>query len=273
MVEIDYLSNPNEWQAFSHPDLARSKPDELFDQCFSEDYDRLQKAIWGRIIQVHGTLYTLRQLRGFPFEFLYGPYDMEFWRLVYGNFRDLACVALHGLVTDSGEDVHSIPSFKNKILKANWLCPERRDLLITTLRNLKFDDEVKGAALRVKRLRDTCIAHSLLDKNNVPMSELVKPVEMEELWLLYHAAKALFGAVSFGGAYVTLAGDLMPSTVRGVPKRTCLDKVLDGIVHENPIVNMPERKPQVWSMRRTQMTPERVGVMNDLRKRIGLPQA
>lgn len=273
MNTSDYLKDLNKWQAYSHPALADCKPEELFKTSFCERYCRLHNNLWWRIIRVHGTLYTLGQLNSFPFDRLYAPYEMEFWRLVIRNFLDIACLMLHGLVNDTGEDVHGILWFKNDIIKARWLCSEKFGLFKNTLRERKFDKVVESIAKRVEKIRHSHIAHPLIDKQSGSPKEALAGVSLEELRQLFDAVHSLFGALSFGSAYCTLAGDLMPSTVGGQPTRTCLDKVLDAVVRDSYFVNQPERRKQWWPERRKRMPAEKLQVMNDLRKRIGLPEA
>src|SRR5438128_1729466 len=118
---MDYLLNLENWQAASHPELAELKPIKLFGADFVERYQRLHNDLWQRIIRLHGTVHTLEQLQEFPFDYLYAPNDMEFWRLVVENFLDTASLMLHGLVNDAGDDVHSLLSFRDAIVQGNWV--------------------------------------------------------------------------------------------------------------------------------------------------------
>ena len=109
----DYLRNPDKWQAHGHPSLTSCKPEALFEASFCERYYRLHKDLSWRVIRLHGTLHTLEQLDQFPFDFIYAPSEMEFWRLVFENFVDGSVLLLHGLAIDTGTNVHSLKSFKN----------------------------------------------------------------------------------------------------------------------------------------------------------------
>jgi hypothetical protein len=273
MKRIDYLENLGKWQASSHPALADAKPEALFEPGFVEKYLRFHKDLWWRIIRVHGTLCTLDKLKEFPFDNLYAPNGMEFWRLLIENFLDIACLMLHGLVSDTGSSVLSIPSFRDEIIKAPWLFPQKLELLKKTLRQCKFGPHVQSIADRVKDIRCNRIAHRLIEWQSGGPLQAFAEVSLEEIWRLFDATHSLFGALSFGSAYVTLAGDLIPSTVGGQPTRTCLDEVLDAVLRDNVFVNMPERRAKWWPVHRERMKPKDLQVMNELRKRIGLPEA
>jgi hypothetical protein len=274
----DYLENLNKWQAISHPDLAESKPEQLLEAGFVERYNRLHHDLWWRIIRVHGTLYTLKQLKEFPFDYVYPPGHMEFWRLVVENFIDTACLMLDGLVNDKGKDVHTLRTFRNEII-TNWKTQAKAEpvddpvakleLLKSTLRERKFDEEVDSIAERVHKIRDN-IAHRLIERQNGSPKEALIGVSLEELWKLFYAAHSLFSALSFGGGYVTLAGDLMPGTVGGKPTRTCLDGVLDAVLRDSALVNRPERRAQWWPDEREHIPPKVLQIMNEMRKRVGL---
>ena len=121
MDKIDLLCDLERWQACSHPVLADRRPHELFEASFVERYERLHKDLLYRLIRVQGTISTLERLRRFPFAVLYSPGEMEFWRLVIENFVDTAVLMLHGLVNDTGPDVHTLTAFRSEIVKGPWL--------------------------------------------------------------------------------------------------------------------------------------------------------
>jgi hypothetical protein len=273
MKRIDYLENLDKWYASSHPELADAKPETLFEPGFAEKYLRLHNDLWRRIIRVHGTLCALDELKEFPFDNLYAPDGMEFWRLVIENFLDMACLMLHGLVSDTKPDELSIPTFRAKIIKAPWLSPQKLGMLKKTLKQCGFDAHVQSIADRVKDIRHNRIAHRLIDWQSGGPFQAYAGVSLEDIWRLFGATHSLFGALSFGAAYCTLAGDLMPGMVGGQPTRTCLDEVLDAVLRDNLFVKMPERRAEWWPVHRECMKPKDLQVMNDLRKRIGLPEA
>lgn len=269
----EYLKNLGQWQASSHPELAERKPEELFEAPFAERYKRLHENLWFRISRVHGTLCTIEQLEQFPFDYLYGPMDMEFWRLITDNFIDIVILMLDGLVNDKGNDVHTILWFHDDIMRGPWLCKEKRELLQQTLKERKFDDSIEIIAKRVKEIRDNFIAHQLIDRQSGSPKEAIAGVSLKELRQLFDAVHSLFGALSFGSAYCTLSGDMIPGTIGGKPTRTCLDKVLDAVLRDSFFVNQPELRKEWWFIDRQCMTAEKIQLMNDLRKRIGLPEA
>ena len=273
MNEPDYLERLDKLWACSHPKLANAKPKELFSPDYVGRYRRLHEDLWWRIVRVHGTLHTLDQLKAFPFEHLYAPNEMEFWRLVVRNFLDMACILLHGLLSDESANAQTIPRFKNEVIRAPWLDDTKRQLLQRTLGERKFDKVADSIADRVRAIRHRRIAHRLRDKEGDAAKEQLAAVSLDELHRLFNAAHGLFGALCFGSAYATLAGDLMPCTVGGKPARTCLDEILDAVLRDSYFVNRPERRGHWWPLDRKHMDPKELELMNDLRKRVGLPEA
>ncbi len=268
----NYLTDLEKWQAVSHRDLANRKPTELFPQDFAEAYQRLHNDLWYRIVRLHGTIYTLEQLEDFPFDHLYAPNGMEFWRLVVRNFLEMAIILFYGLISDTGDDAHTIRKFKNEVVKGPWLDQQMRDLCMQTLQERKFDKKTNIIAKRVQQIRHNAIAHRLVDMETGLAKEQLLGVKLQELRNLFDATHRLFGALSFGSAYLTLAGDLMPATVGGKPTRTCLDEVLDAVLRDSYFVNEPERD-QWWHEMRKRMSPEELQLLNKYRKRLGLPEA
>lgn len=267
------LNDLTRWQATSTGKLAKLKPDQLFAQPFLDRYQRLHRDLWHRIIRVHGTISTLETMQSFPFDFLYRPNDMEFWRLVKHNFLEMAAVLLHGLINDQGEHKHTLLSFKNDILRADWIDEALRCSYRETLQDCKLDEAIRDIAGRIGTLRNSIIAHRLIDRRTGDFTSSHKPVNLAELRLLFDATHAMFGALCFGGAFATLSGDLMPGTVGGKLMPTCLETVLNAVLRDSDFVNEPERRGQYWPGLREYLDDERVRVMNECRRRIGLSEA
>src|SRR5207245_622145 len=135
---------------------------------------------------------------------IYGPGEMEFWRLAIENFLDTVVLMLHGLVNDTGADVHTLPAFRSDIIQAPWLREEDRESLKKTFRERKFDAVVKSIAERVESIRHSRIAHRLVDRNSGRLEEPAAGVSLDELRQLFDATHLVFGALSFGGTYITL---------------------------------------------------------------------
>lgn len=269
----EYRNNPGQWQASSHPELAERKPEELFVPEFAERYKLLHNDIWLRIIRIHGSLYSLEKLDQFQFDYIYGPYNMEFWHLVLDNFFDIAILLLDGLLNDSGPHVYTLRMFKNDIMRAHWLEINKREMLQQTLRERKFNDEIVKISKMVSIIRNNFIAHQLIDKQKCNPNEVPAEMNIKELRKLFNATHSLFGAISFGSSYSTLSIDMMPGTIGGQLRRSCLDTVLDAVLKDSEFVNKPERRGQWWPIDRECMDAERIRIMNELRKRIGLPEA
>jgi hypothetical protein len=147
------------------------------------------------------------------------------------------------------------------------------NVLMQTLRARKFDRGVESVGERVQDIRHHRIAHRSFDKQTGYLKHQLTGVSLRELRDMFDAAHSLFGALSFGSAYVTLAGDLVPGTVGGKPTRTCLDDVLDAVIRDSYFANMPERLAQWWPSYHQRMAAQESKTMNELRRRVGLLEA
>ncbi len=257
------------WQAHSHSELANKPAEELFSADFAVKYCRLHADIWYHMIRLHGTICALETIRDFPFEYIYGPDEMEFWHLVTENFWDTATLLLHNLAVDQGRDVHSLPSFKTLCFEAQWTDSTLRETFQQTLRQIDFDKHIKAIGPKITAIRHEQIAHRLKCKETgLPIA--VAHVSLSELKYLYRVTHALFGTLTFGFACPTLTGDMMPLLADGAQLRSSLDCVLDAVARDSEFVNRPERKKEWWTQIKSLMTSQDLCVLNDLRKRIGL---
>jgi hypothetical protein len=271
MDKCDLLDDLDKWQACSRSKLADMEPASLFESAFAQRYGRLHTDYWHRLCHIHGSLFSLEQLSDFPFDLIYGPGQWEFWRYVIVNFSDAIVLKLHGLLSDTGDDVHTLRSLRNEIVKGPWLLKDHRDLFMRTLVECKFDKEVESIAESVKQIRPH-IAHTLVDRATGDVKRPQVEITFREVMKLFDAVHALFGALSFGRVYLTLVGDLTPSTVGGCPTRTCLDMVLDAVLRGSNFVNMSELRRDYWPMERAHLDKDTLNLLNKLRKRVELPE-
>lgn len=273
MTVMSDLNNSQPWEAASHPELAKRKPDELFEPEFAERYEKLHDDIWQRMARLHGTIVTLETMADFPFNDLYGPNDMEFWHLVSANFFEMAILLMHGLTNDSG-DANTLKRLNKHIgRQCNWRDDSLRKVFVGTKRARKFDRTQKEIQKRIEGLRHQRIAHRPVDWRTGSPKQPIPGVTLEELRKVFDKTHDLFDALSFGIEYETLMGDYGPGTVRGKPIPTSLDRVLDAVIRDSDVVNRPERRRESWPIALKHMAPEKLKILNELRKRVGLPEA
>ncbi|MCH8146830.1 MAG: hypothetical protein IH987_02415 [Planctomycetes bacterium] len=274
MNSNDYLKNLDRWQAGSDPRLQDRKPEDLFSPEFAACYIELHQDLYQRIIHLHESILTLDRLGEFPFDSLYGHIVGEFWRLAWANFSEMAILLMHGLVTDHTREANTLPRLRNKIaIASNWRDDSLREVFRDSVRIRKFDKTEKEVQERITRLRNERIAHRLVDWRTRSPKQPMPGVTLKELRKVFDKMHDLFGALSFGSSYVTLMGDYVPGTVGSKPTRTSLDDVLDAVARDSDFVNQPERRGQWWPIDREHMAPEELRTMNELGKRVGLPEA
>ncbi len=266
-----YWEDLSKWYACSHSELLTTKPEDLFESHFAERYTQLHQRLWWQVIHLHEALLTLEQLRAAPLDDLYAPQQMEFWHVVIRNLLDAACLRLHSLVKPPAADEHNLHSFRDEIMKASWRSENRKQVLRKTLRELRFLQGCKHIVERVKAVRNRRVAHQLRQSVSEPLAP--EFVSLDDLWELFDAAHAYFGALTFGANCATLAGDLIPTRHGGEVSRSCFDKVIDAILKDNWLVSLPEKNPQKWARMKQRRGEGFVAKVNAWRQRVGLREA
>ncbi len=269
----DLYKDLSKWQAYSHPHLANKDVEELLLPDDAKRYKAMHDNLWYRLIHVHESIVALETLQKVANGGLHGT--EEFWDLVRMNFGGMAIVMLNALLSDSGTDSLTIRRLGN-LLKTKggfkWQDEEARDMLTRELKERRFDAHLKELAEHVKQIRNSVIAHVLIDPQTALPKDVMPEITLAELRKLYDATQLLFGAITLGGSRLTLSGDFIPAVSNGQRVPNPLDRVLDAVLKDNDWVNMPERHPDRWYWIR-KCKPETVARVNELRKRIGLPEA
>ena len=266
-----YLRDLSKWYASSHPELAATKPEELFEPSFADRYTQLHQRLWRQVIHLHETLLTLEQLREARLDDLFAPQEMQFWHVVIRNLLDAACLRLHSLAKHPAGDEHNLHSVRAEVMQASWRSRAKKKILTQTLKQRGFLRGCKHIVERVKAIRNKRVAHQVRQRDSEPLAP--EFASLDELWELFEGAHADFGALTFGGTYATLAGDLIPSPEgRGV-SRSCFDVVLGAIRKDYWLVALPEKNPRKWARMKERRGEAFVAKVNAWRQRVSLPEA
>ncbi len=249
------------------------RPEDLLKQESLEAYYDLHTNIWHRLVHLNDTIITLEKITEFPFDYFYGPNKMTFWYTLYWNFTYAAVILAHGLVEDRGENAHTLPRFRNRLLQLHWLDPQQKKAYQTRLRQSKLDTALGPIRKKVKELRDKIIAHRLLDDRTGLPSRNVPGVSVTELRRLYDSVENHFEVCCFGSEYVTTSMDYTQRMVGGKPAQTGVEDVLDCVAKVSHFVNEPEADPTLWKALRKHKPKEYLDVMNKFRRKFHLGEA
>lgn len=273
MDRAELLRDPRRWQACSVEPFVSLTPDKIFQADYSQQYIRIHDELWKRMQRLHTSLVILEQLHAFPFDLVYAPHQMDFWTVTFEGILDSGCVLLHSLLKEPKSDECSLKSLNTYVFKSPWLDSDLR---------AQFQNEVsksnhKSAHLRdfekrVADARDKHISHHIFSLAGPPKRPEVE-ISLQELFELFRWAHTYFGLHSFGCSYCTITTDSMPTSRGRDLSRTCLDEVLDGVLRNSHYVNHPELRGEWWDFDRQHMSEEKILKMNELRRRIGLPEA
>ena len=122
-------------------------------------------------------------------------------------------------------------------------------------------------------MRDLVVAHTAVDRSTDLPFKNVPGVSIPELRQLYDSVEQLFKACCFGAEYLTTCINYAETTVAGERSRSSIETVLDCVAKDSYFVNQPERKGECWPQIRKHTSDGDLRIMNEFRKRFGLPQA
>ncbi len=255
----------------SLPNILEMHPDQLIKSASWDEYENLQKDIWWRLIQVHETIISLELIAKFPFELFLDTNGLTFWHRTYWNFVYASITLLFGLITDSSSNVHTLPKFKNRIIK-DFLRPEYKDQLRDVLK--EWDrNKFQEIEVRVTGMRHNIVAHRTLDTSSGLPNNAMRGVTVSELREVYDHAERLFRILGFGHELSTTTIDYADSTVGGEKTNSSLERLLDLVARSSYFVNKPEFHGEHWQGVRACLDPSDIDAMNEWRSKFGLPKA
>jgi len=271
-LDAELAEQPRAAQGYDRMEMISATPEEVLRAEKLQSYRELHEDLWDRLIQLHHTIITLEKMEEFPFDLFYPRTEMTFWRTVDWNFLQMAVNLLYGLVDDRTRDAHTLTKFKNKILQ--WVKPEYKEDYQRVLKQAKLNHKAKHIRDRVKQLRHKIVAHRLLARQTGLPHGDVPGISISELRELYDSIEALFVVCCFGEAYLTTTIDYHPeATIGGQPVPSSIDKLLQLVARHSHFVNEPEEEGSRWPVLRKHKSAAELGVLNEWRRKFGLPDA
>lgn len=249
--------------------LQEVQPAEVIESSWLEEYERSIDRIWQQLVRLNINLYILDKLLNFPFDlFSPMPGQRTFFSIVRANLFEFSILTAWKMV----EDTLTLRRFKNEI-RQHIRCKYKNSFDVA-LKETKFERQIKPLVKPLKTLRDKRIAH--LDKDFNLSSQQIKEmrVSLSDLRVLRDALNQLFEVLCFGYQRHVLPIEYNPEVWHppGVDARSDIERLLDNVARDSPLLNMPENEPDRWPYFREGLPTDVLQVLNEYRRKFGLPE-
>lgn len=224
-------------------------------------YRNLHEDLWLRMMHVNTNIIILERIDEFykDIEYLYAPGQDIFGSLSYHNFQAVTILLLHGLTKDTGRDVHTLKTFKNKLLK--WI-QERKQELKDNLKTVDFDGKLKKINNKMENFRNRLLAHRLLDENhNLQRAERISNLELRQV---YEDSKKLFDSCCIGADYCMT----FSMGYRNNPKD--IDHIFELLIKDSYWFKLPENP--IWDQCTKLKSKESLESLNRWRKKFSMTE-
>jgi len=166
--------------------------------------------------------------------------------------------------------VYTLPRFKNEIRK--MLKPEYTSLFDERMKTVRFDSETKAIFNQARELRNERIAH--IGRAYSSGAASIDPINFLDLKKLRDALNSLLNALSFNTEYMMLPIQYHPAVGQPMGRKytSDLEDILDSVIRNSDILNMPEKHPIRWSRRKKRLSKEDLNLLNEYRTKFDLPE-
>lgn len=232
-------------------------------------YQARMRTFHHQLTRLNTSLLILQKINRFPFALLVPPEETIFFTMVASNFMDACLLIVTRLLTDTKTtNQQTLPSFKNWVLMN--VRPEYKAALRSRLRSARFSSSTKTSIHVARFIRDTRVAHSeKMAGRREPSFEFFGLSELEELCL---EMNRLFHALSFDIDHILLPIGYEPQGQR-LDEKPDIEQILDAMAERSFLVGMAEREPDGWLHQKQALGDDALKVINDYRRKLGLPEA
>jgi hypothetical protein len=217
-----------------------------------------------KLSELHHSIFFIEHIVGLPFDLFVHPAQDLFLRMTLDNLAQVAILQITKLTTDNGRDARTLNKFRNvmdRSVKDDYRADYRK-----LLGGVRFKPRIDALIDKAKDLRDLQIAHSV--------SEEVDAITFAEIKEIVHELTKLFEVASFDMEYWYLIFCYDPN-VRcpvGTDPRPDIERILDGIARDSPVLHLPKSTPMAWPYARQGWSEKKIEQFNHYRRKCGLPE-
>jgi hypothetical protein len=251
-------------------DLSKLRAKEILTPEGLVEHERGMDFFYDELVMLNVNIYIINQIRQFPLDMFGSAHEDIFLPLVVRNFLDLGIVMITRIANDPDKDVFTLIGFKNRVHEL--IRPGYRKDFDTLLRQERFNATTKGMLRRCKELRNRFIAHS--DEKAIFGEAATPALDLSESERLRDTLNSLLSALSFGVDHLMLPISYSEEVQypKGIDNRSDIERLLDSIARDSPLLNQPEISPEFWEYQRNGMSEEQLKLINFYRKKFNLPE-
>jgi len=244
-------------------------PKELILPSWWNSYEENLNVIWRQLERLNSSIFVLEKILTFRFD-LFTPFDQNFWILVEGALFETCVMTIWRIGVDE-KDSFTIRQLKSSISR-NLKNENYKIEFKKLVKEIQFEETVSRIKPFIREIRHNYIAHFNLQKHVNPTSAEIKERTLlfSELKSFRNALNKMFELLCFGH----ISG-VLPIDYQCPPKSksTDIDQLLDSVVQNSGIINLPEKDPAIWPMLREKWVKENIiGIINGYRIKFGLPE-
>jgi hypothetical protein len=236
-------------------DISNLDAKDVLEESGLDEYRAGMNFFYSELVELNVIVYLAEQIVDFPFELFAHPDKTIFFSMVMHSFHNSAILIVTRLAADQKGDLYTLSRFKNRVLELTK--PEFKDSVKTRLREVRFDQVISDLLEKARELRSNRIAHTTQDL----ISENIKASRptLYEITKLRDALNSLLDATSFNVSHMMLPIPYAPNVLRSpnIEHKTDIEELLECVLRNSNLLNMPERFPERWNRRREHWVKKR----------------
>lgn len=224
-----------------------------------------------QLVPLNLNIYYVEQIIQFPFSLFVEAEKRTFFTVIVNNLIEVGLLIITRVTTTGTRgNTYSLLRFKNDVRK--MLKSEYVSLFDQEMSSVRFEAEIKELFEQAKNLRNERIAH--IDPSNIWNELEISPVNFPDLKRLRDALNSLLNALSFNTEYMMLPIQYHPQVNQPIGRKytSDLEDILDSVIRNSDILNMPEKHPIRWSRRKKRLSKEDLNLLNEYRAKFDLPE-
>ncbi|MBA3920547.1 MAG: hypothetical protein H0X31_02090 [Nostocaceae cyanobacterium] len=250
--------------------LASIVPSDALEASWLDTYEKQRNVIWQQLIELNCNIFLIEKIEAFPFNLFLPIYDDRiFWHLTKNALIEKSIMIISRVATDEGS--LTIKHFRSEVLK-HIRDDAVKDQLRATLKNIGFDTRMSKVENKVKHARNNYLAHLDPDLNINPDPQKIADfaISLNDIKDMLNIIVELFDALCFDTHHALWYWGYLDS--RRDQQDTDIEKLLDSVAKESPLLNMPEQQSEFWEIQKENYLATELAMLNVFRRKFGLAE-
>ncbi len=250
-------------------------PEKILKKEWITTYWEQHRILLNEIYNLNSYLHICERLKDFPF-YLFTEPSTNIWDYFFrGSYHSLVLI-INKISLDRRKDVFTLDNFRENI-ENKFIKESNKQIFIRGYKKIDFYNRLEPYKNILENERHINIAH--LNKNKTQNTHydgsITAPIINQKLKQVNSLINEYFHFLSLGIDWAETHRQYIDKsffTFQSTNFKSDIEELLDLVAKNSYLLNMPEKEPAVWDLKKEELSTDELMIFNKYRQKFNLPE-